>query len=179
MITDEQILEGIKCGDINVMKHLYESYYVLLCNFAYRFTKDKDSAKDIVSDFFLHFWLKRETIDISTNLRSYLYVAVRNYSLNYLKSSNRKFIKLSIHDEDESWDIESEDQFYKAIESDEEVELILSKLPDRKRLVFKLKVIDGLKYKEIAEILSISVNTVQNHMVEAYKILSKKLPNKH
>lgn len=177
MITDEQIIEGIRCGDINIMKHLYECYYVLLCNFAYRFTKDIDTAKDIISDIFLNIWLKREKIEISTSLRSYLYVAVRNQCLNYLKIMKRNNLRLSFHDEDESWDIASEEEFFKAIESDEEVELILSKLPDRKRLVFKLKVIDGLKYKEIAEILSISVNTVQNHMVEAYKILSKKLPN--
>ncbi|MEW6193846.1 MAG: RNA polymerase sigma-70 factor [Bacteroidota bacterium] len=178
MITDEQIIDGIRCGDINIMKHLYESYYVLLCNFAYRFTKDKDPAKDIVSDIFLNLWLKREKIDISTSLRSYLYVSVRNHCFNYLKTANRNYLRIS-EDDDETLNIESEDQFYKAIESDEEVEIILSKLPDRKRLVFKLKVIDGLKYKEIAEILSISVNTVQNHMVEAYKILSKKLSNGH
>lgn len=177
MKTDEQLLEGIRCGDINIMRHLYDSYYALLCNFAYRFTKDKEPAKDIVSDIFLNIWLKREKIDISTSLRAYLYAAVRNHSINYLKTASRNYLRISTQDEDESWDIASEDEFYKTIESDETVEKILSKLPDRKRLVFKLKVIDGLKYKEIAEILSISVNTIQNHMVEAYKILSKKLPN--
>lgn len=159
------------------MQHLYESYYVLLCNFAYRFTKDKDSAKDIVSDVFLNIWLNKDSLVIISSIRSYLYVSVRNRSMNYLKSTGRNYIRLSDYDDD-TFDIASENEFYKAIESDEEVEKILSKLPDRKKLVFKLKIIDGLKYKEIAEILSISENTVQNHMVEAYKILSKKLPDK-
>lgn len=177
MITDERILERIKSGDISAMKYLFESYYVLLCNFAYRFTKDKDSAKDIVSDVILNIWLNKDSMIIVSSLRSYLYVSVRNRSLNYLKTAGRNYIRLSDHDDD-SFDIASENEFYKAIESDEEVEKILSKLPDRKKLVFKLKIIDGLKYKEIAEILSISENTVQNHMVEAYKILSNKLPNK-
>lgn len=170
-IPDEELIKLVGNGDLKAMEELFNRYYEQLCNFAFKFLKDRDASKDIVSDIFSKIWQKKNSLIISSNLRAYLYISVRNRAINFLQTNKKLY---TIEQNKEAKNVIEKDDFTMAIENEEEVEKILSKLPEKKKLVFRLKVIDGLKYKEIAEILSISVNTVQNHIVQAYKILSEK-----
>jgi RNA polymerase sigma-70 factor (ECF subfamily) len=128
----------------------------------------KDLSEGAVSDIFVNIWLKRGMIEIDTNVKSYLYKSVRNQSLNYIK----KYYRLSAEVESiENLELAGHYNFIQEYETNEEVENLLMSLPARRKLVFKMSRIDGLKYSEIAEILSISVNTVQNHIIEAVKTI--------
>ena len=172
-INDEQLIAQVGGGDLKAMEELFNRYYEKLCIFAWKILKDKDNCEDVVADLFFNIWQKKNSVNISSSVRAYLYVSVRNRAINFLQA-NKKLIDDSELNNDSDSFLAEEDDFIAAIENEEEVEKILNKLPEKKRIIFRLKVIDGLRYKEIAEILSISVNTVQNHMVQAFKILSDK-----
>jgi RNA polymerase sigma factor, sigma-70 family/RNA polymerase sigma-70 factor, Bacteroides expansion family 1 len=175
-ICDGDLLRRIKCDDSKALRILFERYFAALCHFASKFVKNSDLAEESVSDVFLNVWLKRERIEIKTNLKTYLYVAVRNQSLNYLKKNKKYLENLEIADREEKISDLNADRFIQYEEFKEDIDSLLRQLPEKRQMVFRMNRLDGLSYKEIAEILSISVNTVQNQMVEAVKFLSHRHP---
>lgn len=175
--TDEILIRRIKQHDQKALESLFERYFYPLCDFSYAIVKSIELAEEVVSDVFFNIWSKRNTLEIKNNLKSYLYLAAKNQSINYLNSSKANhegidFFKELI-DLPEQSTAEAEIE-YEELKS--EIQLILEELPPQRRLIFKLNRIDGLKYKEIAEQLSISVNTVQKQMVEASRYMEQYKP---
>ena len=170
--TDEELFRRMKRDDPDALKILFERYYSLLCRFAFRFVKTIPLAEEAVSDVFLTLWLKKSQIEIRTSLKTYLYTAVRNQSMNYVKHHTYSFEDIDTVDAQEG---SSEFHPHTRLEYEElkdDVDALLGHLPEKRQIIFRMNRIDGLRYKEIAEILSISVHTVQNQMVAAVKYLS-------
>jgi RNA polymerase sigma-70 factor, ECF subfamily len=175
-ISDEELLHRIKHDDTHALKILFERHFSLLCCFASRFVKNAHLAEEVVSDVFLNIWLKREKIEIKTNLKTYLFTAVRNQSLNYLKKNNKHFEDIDAVDKENKASDMNADKFIQYEELKEDIDSLLCQLPQKRQIIFRMNRLDGLSYKEIADILSISLNTVQNQMVEAVKFLSHRNP---
>lgn len=166
--NDIILITRIRGGDGKALECLFRKYYTPLCRFAFFLTKRHDLSEEIVADVFFHLWKKGDQLNISLNTRSYLFTATRHTSLNYLKQERQDMLELSedisVPDEDPSTKLifkEFEDQMYKSI----------SLLPGKRKQIFQLSRFDGLTYKEIAVILSISVKTVENQMGKAIKQL--------
>ena len=85
MASDNKIIELIKQGDITAFNTLFKSVYLQL------YIPDPEDAKDILQNVFLRFWEKRENIDIHTSLNAYLYRAIQNECLNYLRSTGTPY----------------------------------------------------------------------------------------
>ena len=83
--------------DQKSFKELYELQFFRLYQFAYSFLDSKESAEEVVNDVFLRVWEKRKTLDTINNINVYLYVAVKNASLNHLRKNNPRF-NLSLDD---------------------------------------------------------------------------------
>jgi len=175
--NDKELLDLIKQNDADALKKLYKKYFLRLCSFAISYVKSVDLSEEVVSDVFLNIWLNRNTIKIRTNLKAYMFTSVRNRSINYLIKEKRDWEDIEIIDIEGSI-IPSctphEMLSYKELES--AIDSIIGKLPPKRQIIFRMNRIDGLKYREIAEVLSISVNTVQNHMVKAVKFISNHYP---
>ncbi len=159
-----------KFEDQQAYKELFTELYGYLYHFAWSFVKSKELAEEIVSDVFIKVWEKRKMLPTIENLKVYLYVATRNISLNYLDKQKRT----SFSNIDEFTGI------LKSNYSDPEQLLITSdmmllirtailQLPPRCRLIFKLVKEDRMRYKEVAEVLHISVKTVENQMAIAIR----------
>jgi RNA polymerase sigma-70 factor (ECF subfamily) len=176
-ISDEELLYRIKCDDSKALKILFERHFSALCSFAFRFVKTGYLAEEVVSDVFLNIWLKKNKIEIKMNLKTYLYTAVRNQSLNYLKKQNPSFEDIETAEKENVISERQADSVVIHKELINNIDTLLRQLPEKRQIIFRLNRIDGLSYKEIAEILSISVHTVQNQMVEAVKFLAKKYPH--
>ncbi len=174
---DDELFQLIRQSNAKALKELYEKYFQSLCRFSFRYVKSIDLTEEVVSDVFLNIWLNRKTIEIKTSLKAYLFTAVRNRSLNYALKEKYNFENLDIVDNDR--EIRSDYLPYEVVsykELESAIESVIKKLPPQRQLIFRMNRIDGLKYKEIAEVLSISINTVQNHMVKAVKFISKHYP---
>src|SRR5690606_14682911 len=154
---------------------IFRTHYEPLCNYAFTFVADRDVAEEIVQGTFLYLWEKREAMEIHSSLKSYLYTSVRNRCLNEIK--RRKVRQQQINREVLSSDASSESvsEEIAAWEVEERIQLAIEKLPEQCRMVFKLRRFEELKYAEIAEHLSISVKTVENHMGKALRIMREQL----
>ncbi|MDN5203602.1 RNA polymerase sigma-70 factor [Fulvivirgaceae bacterium BMA10] len=174
--SDKTLLSSIRQNDQKALELLYEKYYHSLCDFAFNFVRSIEISEEVVSDVFLNIWLKRAEINITSNFKSYLFISVKNQSLNYLSKSKVKFEDLEILDKTGHISEKSAHAKIYFTEFEKEIEQILQELPPQRRIIFKLNRIEGLKYMEIAKILSISVNTVQKQMTEAVKFLANYQP---
>jgi RNA polymerase sigma-70 factor (family 1) len=154
--------------DQQAYKELFTELYGYLYHFAWSVVKSKELSEETVSDVFIKVWEKRKSLLQISNLKVYLYVATRNIALNYLNKQKRTSFA----------DIEEFSINLKSNYSDPEQLLITSEmmlliqkaivqLPPRCRLVFKLIKEDKMKYREVAEVLHVSVKTVENQMAIA------------
>jgi RNA polymerase sigma-70 factor (ECF subfamily) len=156
-------------------EELFRSFFPGLVLFAQKYLPDQDTSKEIVHNVFLNLWEKRETIDSSSSLKSYLFTSVYNRCLNHIRDQ-KKFDK----DESRLQGLDSS-EFYDGTDYLEEQELeqrifdALQALPEKCREVFTMNRFEGLKYAEIAEKLNISIKTVEAQMSKALKILREKL----
>jgi RNA polymerase sigma-70 factor (ECF subfamily) len=142
-----------------------------MIRFAREYVLLEEDAENIVQDVFVMLWEKRDVLDIKIGLGSYLFTLVKNKCLDFLRHERvgKEFAR-----EYEAKRIALE-QFNYAFSSDEDIEKILAaaihSLPERCREIFIKSRVEGKKYKEIAEELKISVNTVENQMSIALKKL--------
>lgn len=174
IITNDEInIEKIRFGDLEEFTRLFKQFYEPLYFFAGRFVWDKASAENIVQDFFVKLWERRDSLEITTSLKSYMYTSIKNLSLNFIKKENH----FSAIEEEETV-LENQKNPVEILEENELGESIhkaISELPDKCREIFMMCRFDDLSYQEIAEIQNISVNTVKTQLQRAMKILSNKL----
>ncbi len=154
---------------------LFKLHYAPLVGFAKQYLEETAKSEDVVQGVYSQFWIKREQIGIINSPKSYLYGAVRNACLNFLKHEKIKRAYASQAAKDEI-NFTSEN----SIEYDElkkELKQAITSLPPKCREVFELSRFEELKYQEIADKLAISIKTVENQMGKALKLLRSSLSN--
>jgi len=164
----------LRAGLESSYSRLFHEYYRPLTIFANTFVKDLDTAREQVQDLFVYLYENRLTLVITTSLKSYLYQAVRNRCLNYLKRvKSNKLHQEQMAKEDHSAD--SLEELILKNELEHRIFQIVEGLSPKCREVFTLSRVHGLKNPEIAARLDLSVRTVETHVSNALKILREKL----
>jgi RNA polymerase sigma-70 factor (ECF subfamily) len=168
-------LRRIKQGDVKEFEKLFRKYYPVLCMFTRKYVNDMDSAEEIVQDLFYKLWKDRESIDVKTSLKAYLFQSVKNKALkvidhNAVKQKHAAYVKQDL----ESTSVDNSDSI-EVTELSEAITRTLNQLPERCREIFILSRFDGLKYHEIAEKLSISIKTVEANMGKALQLFRSSL----
>lgn len=173
LFDEKSLFEKIKQSDEKAFEKLFHHYYKYLCAFACQILEDEVAAEEIVQDFFVKLWDKRDQINIETSVKSYLFRSVKNLCLNHIKHEQ---IKLQ-HAQYVITEAESKNYADNFIEVDleKEIEESIQSLPEKRREIFRLSREEGLKYREIAERLNISIKTVEAQMGLAIKTLREKL----
>jgi RNA polymerase sigma-70 factor, ECF subfamily len=160
---------------VAIVETLFKSHYQQLCNYAFYFLKDREEAEDAVQSVFYSLWEKRDAIEITSFIKSYLFTAVRN---NCLKKISHMKVRKEHREETlntSEWSTENTMERVTSKELEEQIKNAVENLPEQCGNVFKLSRYGGLKYGEIASDLGISIKTVENHMGKALKILRSEL----
>jgi RNA polymerase sigma-70 factor (ECF subfamily) len=151
-------------------KELFVAFYKPLLLFATSFVKSREQAEEIVSDVFIAIWEKRKRIETVSNLKVYLYVAAKNTAINYLSRQNKiTFTSIDEIEPDCTGINLNPEQLMITAEMVHRIKMAIEQLPPQCRIIFKLVKEDGLKYREAAEVLDISVKTVENQVSIAIK----------
>ncbi len=173
---EKYLLSQLAKGDHGSYEKLFYSYYKDLCRFCIRYVRSNEVSEEIVQDVFIYLWEKRKVINITISFKSYLYTAVRNKSINYLKL---QLPKDHAKEDIDNFEITST---YNNIESEltfkelsKKVNNAIDSLPKKCKAIFLLSREDGHTYREIAKELGISVKTVENQMVIALRKLREHL----
>jgi RNA polymerase sigma-70 factor (family 1) len=162
-----RVLEG---DDYNAFERLFHKMYTPLCSFCERIVLIREVAEELVSDVFYTIWKNRARIKVASP-KSYLYTAVRNRGFDYLRGVHR----MSWCELEHAANVPSENHTLQEALEHAELEWHISQgigmLPKQCKLIFELSRDEGLKYREIAQELSISVKTVEAQMGRALKRL--------
>lgn len=162
--------------DEQAFSRLFRHLYDRLLHFCIRYVHVKEAAEEIVSDVFVKLWNRRTELEPIINLEVYLFVAVKNHSLNYLEQySHLRIVPLSGSD---TADLRNSVDLERDLEWKEmrfKMDKVVSSLPAQCRRIFQLIKEDGFKYKEVAEILGISPRTVETQLFRAMRRLNEEL----
>lgn len=175
--SDEELLERIRCHNESALRELFVRYYARLAEFAFSLVRRRDLAEEAVMNVFLNLWRRRESLVLSGILRSYLFAAAGNQSLN-LRKRQLRHAAVGLDDVHPSQLVGASrtegDLLYRELHA--EIDAMITRLPPQRQLIFRMNRLQGLRYAEIAEALGVSERTVQNHMVQAVRQLSSELP---
>ena len=168
-LNDLQLVEKIRNGDYKAFKVLFENYYSILCNFSLRYVGEHFQSDDIVQEVFIKIWENRKRLVIAGSVKSYLFAAVKNRSLNRLKSESirlehtRHFSgqRNELVDPLEIEQEEFRNYLFQCIE----------KLPPRCKEVFTESRFNGSKQEMIANSLDITLKTVKAQIGKALRLL--------
>ncbi|MDR2415039.1 MAG: sigma-70 family RNA polymerase sigma factor [Odoribacteraceae bacterium] len=164
---DENILvRQLNDGDENGLRGLFLLYYKPLLVYAMHFLDSFDEAEDVVQEVFCRFWERSCRESFEGSPRAYLFSSVKNNSARRVKERSRYSV--------DSFENAEELLVYteEHVEQErEELSRALERLPEQGRVVFSLVVLEDMKYKEVADQLGISINTVKTHLSRAMKQL--------
>lgn len=171
--TEHILFEQITKGDEKAFEALFRAYYPFLCHYATQILKDSSAAEEIVQELFVKLWEKREDTHIETSVKNYLFRAVKNHCLNYVRHSKIKDEYFRIAQSEQT--IFSDEDYDSQTELMQKIEESIASLPEKRREIFRLSRQEGLKYREIAAKLNVSIKTVETQMGFAIKSLREML----
>ncbi|GBF20708.1 MULTISPECIES: RNA polymerase sigma factor [Arenibacter] len=174
---DTFLLESLKKGDERAYKKLYELYYTGLVVYCYNLTKDQDRAEDIVQQTLVKIWIKKDSLNIRTSLKNYLYRAVYNTFLKEYRKLKKEEVALLELKNNILLDFVERDESLLE-ERMQLLESAIDQLPKKNREVFLLSKKSGYKHKEIASQLDISEKAVEKHISRATQSIKKWLKEK-
>ena len=176
---DQGWLAGVRRGEEAAFEALFLAYYEDLCHFASQYVSH-GVVEDLVQSIFLSLWRRREDLSAGLNLRAYLHKAVRNKALGHLdrrrvreRPSTQEVLRRQMLEKQRGQEGPEEALRRRKLEA--AVQEALEALPERRRQVFTLSRESGLTYAEIAELLGISIKTVETQMGRALRFLERRL----
>ncbi|MFO7575788.1 MAG: RNA polymerase sigma-70 factor [Bacteroidales bacterium] len=175
MDREDEIAGRIRMGDIKAFESLFRSSYSSLVRYSASVVKDQDTAEEIVQDLFYRLWKEREKLKINSSLNGYLFRSTYNRSLRWIEHMKvvKKYESDTLITDQESPPTPL--QQLQLGELQESIARTLERLPERCGEIFFLNRFEGLRYREIADKLSISVKTVEANMGKALKEFRKTL----
>jgi RNA polymerase sigma-70 factor, ECF subfamily len=172
---DEIIWKSIQQKDLETFERFYKEYYKSFFLMAHKYLKNSVQSEEIVNDVFLKIWEDGEKITIESSLKSYIYKAIINRSINVLNKNKRELIVQT-----DLSNITDEGYELRQMEENElkiKLYAAIDQLPDQCKKVFEMSRFEELKQQEIADKLGISIKTVKNHITIALKQLNASLVN--
>lgn len=170
------LFQEIAKGSRLAFEHFYVKYYQYLCRFALSYEKDVYLVEEKVSDVFYYIWQNKEELGRIKSPKVYVFTMTKNMLFQQKKISRKTFLELEFETiENKHYVTTIEDNI---IQSEQEADLrkellkIIDKIPPKSRRIFEMSRIDGLKYQQIAEILDLSIKTIESHMQIALKTIS-------
>lgn len=166
-VSDPFLIKKVQRGDKPAFERMFRSYYASLCDYAQKYVKNPQAAEDQVQEVFVKIWEIRTDWNPKGTIKAYLYTAVRNQSLNYLK--HKRIVDEWKQKEEEA--LSNTPIPFSPTEKRADLEEMrkwiqgaIQNLPEKRREIFELSRDHGLTYMEISKTLGISVKTVETQM---------------
>lgn len=173
--TDEEVFLLVKKGDNDAFGEIFRRFWQELLDAAYRRVKVQETAMEMVQSLLVNLYMKRDKIVLSSSLRNYLHISLKNKVLNAIRAEvvrngyqQHALAERSVYQPDAATALQLK-------ELQEQIDASCAEMPEKCREVFYLSRKEHLSYQHIAQRLGISVNTVEKHMVKALKILRSRL----
>ena len=172
-ISDSELALRIKAGEKTAFQELFERYAPRIYQFSLSYLKNKADAEELVQDIFLKIWEKREMLDVSKNIKSFIFKVAVNTIYDFIRHKN---IENAFNDfARANFETDSNNTWHTVIfdEMTANLKELVAKLPEQQQKIFQLSKEEGLASEEIAEKLNLSKRTVENHLYRAVSFLKE------
>jgi RNA polymerase sigma-70 factor (ECF subfamily) len=157
--------------DPQSFERIYRDFFPGLLSYAKWLIKDESDAHEIVQDVFLKIWEGSQVSESDPRLKSYLYKAIKNKALNFLRD-RKQFLRNDHESNVIDYQMNAQERLeFNTLKA--QIDFAIGHLPDRCKLVFLLKRREGLSHKAIAELMEISEKTIENQMTKAMKMIKE------
>lgn len=177
-LSEKKMIALLKKGDWLAFNSIFDTFYLQLYFHCRKYIPDTEEAKDLLQNVFLRLWERRGEIEIEVSLKAYLFRSVQNECLNFIRSSHAN-VSLSEIDSEyivlDGGALPTPDEDTESREIENTIDTIIERLPEQCKKIFIMSRMKGLKNKEIAKQLSVSVRTVDTQIYRALKIMKKEL----
>ena len=173
-MSESELLERLRAGSEPAYDHIFRTSYPHLVGMAEAMLGDRADAEEAAQEVMVELWRRRERLVIDTSLRAYLFRATRNRALNRIRHE-RAIRQSESHARAEVTIPARADDNLTEAEIDAALKRAVTELPPRCREVFELSRVHGLRYGEIANVMDISVKTVEAQMGKALRSIREQL----
>lgn len=160
-------------GDSSALYYLIRVYAPVLCGYARRIMDDESAIEDIVEETFLKLWDRHASFESFISVKTFLYLTVRNASLNFIRDRKRERLKHAAYSELQLTESATDEVLYAELLA--HIRKAIDELPEKMRQIFILSYIEQFSNQEVADKLSLSNQTVRNQKAKALQILRNKL----
>lgn len=175
-MEDSRLIALLREGDPLSFEILFQKYYVRFYNFVFNLTKNSQAAEDIIQNVFMKIWINRASLRPDQSIHNYIYVLSKREMLNHIRD-RKAYVQVERLVITEQPSEEVTDQSMALKELDERIRRFIADMPEQRRKVFLLSRYRGLTNKEIAEMMGLSVRTVDRHINLALTSLKKEFMN--
>lgn len=174
-LSDQLLLEECRNDNIKAYDQLFERYFGPLYNFSVNYVKDAAVAEELVMDLMFTLWRKRHELRIHGEVENYLFRALKNVMFNHVRKRQLVVTGVELSMEQHPVEEKSADHELHCKDLDQIYQLKLNQLSPQRRKIFKLSREEDLTYPQIAEKMSLSVNTIKTQMLVSIKYLRETL----
>lgn len=172
LVADRQLIESWRMGNEKAFEQLFQKYFSRLYRYSLKYVSDKSASEEIVMDVMFKVWQKKDTINPNLSFSSYIFKSIANKLIDHMRKQKVKTMFL-----DETFSIPCHSFIADNRLLQKEMDIIynrgVDKLSPQKKKVFLMSRLEGNSYQKIATRLSLSRNTVENHMVASLRQLKK------
>lgn len=172
MLEEKHIWEQIRNGSKQSLQELHNRYFNQMCLYAFKSVKESGVVEELVSDCFIKLWENRKKIKITTSVKHYIFLILRNSIVDYHRK--KRYLTESLETVPEPAD----ESFFEEQKKYARLYSIIENMPEQRKKILELAVFDSLTYDQIADKLNISKNTVKTQMGRAYRYLKENLDRK-
>ncbi len=172
-----KLVRRLRKGNVSAFNLIFEFYHQKVYNFCRQLLRKQEDAEEVTQEVFIALWQNREKMTIDTKLTTYIYSIARNQIYNIYRKSLyiQTYIEYLNANEKKPKLFTEDDVLYN--ELNRFLNETIENLPPKRKEVFKLSRFDGLTYKEIAERMKISENTVDVQIRKALGFLRNAIEN--
>lgn len=160
-----------RIGNRQDFESLFRAHFNELCRIAMPILRDSDQVKDAVQEVFIDLWRKKDQLEVQSSFKAYLYKAVVYKALDHIRKQARIDRSEGAYRASRPYQNETTAETVAGNEMQAIVQAGIDKMPPRCAMVFTLSRYQGLKNREIAENMDISIKTVENQLGKALKIM--------
>jgi RNA polymerase sigma-70 factor (family 1) len=174
-IFEQYLIEKFKAGDHDAFTEIFSVYYKDMVMFAFSFTHEMTDSEEIVQDVFVKLWDGHENLNITVSIKSFLLKIIQNRCIDWHR--HKKIVNnhsTYIIDNSPLYEFDTDNYILRS-ELEARIEQAIASLPEKFKEAFEMNRFEGLKYKEIAEKLNVSIRTVEVRVSKALVLLRKSL----
>lgn len=175
--SDKALIESVKAGDKLAYRRLYDTYVSKIYPLCFRLTANKELAEEAVQEVFIQIWKNIDNYRGDSKFSTWLYSVASNITISHIRKQKTWWQKIVDMDDESVPDIPDSNADKNASKSENNLDILIRRLPEKARIVFVLYAVQGYRHEDISHITGMAVGSSKAQLHRAKKLLKEWMIN--